>query len=121
MATATALTQFESCDLEHLHPGSSKALVRERVPLVGHHDARSQCHHVVAVIPLFARGLELVPARRDDLEGIEVEGAAKDIPVATLLAIETVALRWQAYGAKSSDHGLLLETLRLSSALAATK
>lgn len=55
------------------------------------------------------------------LAGVDADGAAKDLPVATLLAIETVARRWQAYGAKSSEHAILLDTLRLASALAASK
>jgi hypothetical protein len=73
----------------------------------------------VAELPQAERTRALV--ERCPLANVEVEGAAKDLPVATLLAIETVALRWQAYGAKSSDHELLLETLRLSSALAASR
>lgn len=59
------------------------------------------------------------PVRRCPLPQVDPEGATKDLPPATLLAIETLALRWDAYGARSEHHQRLLDTLRLASALEA--
>lgn len=75
--------------------------------------------HDAAKLPQPQRTAALVQSC--PLTDVDPQGAAKDLPIATLLAIETVAHRWQAYGATSSDHAILLDTLRLASALAAAK
>jgi len=54
---------------------------------------------------------------RCPLPHVDPEGVTKDLPPATLLAIETLSLRWKAYGARSEHHQRLLDTLRLASAL----
>src|SRR5215831_14575470 len=66
VATATALAQLEPLDRDHLDAGLAQRGVGAGVALVGDDHAGLERDHVVAVVPLLALGLEVVPAGLDD-------------------------------------------------------
>src|SRR6266511_2536399 len=66
VGVAAAATELEAGDGEHFDAGVPQALVGVDVVLVGDHYAGLDGEQVVAVVPLFARGQQLVAA---DLEG----------------------------------------------------
>src|SRR5215467_1310921 len=68
MAAAAAAAELLAGDRVDLDSGLRQLLVRRLVALVGDDHAGRERDDVVAVVPLVALGLELVPAGRHELQ-----------------------------------------------------
>src|SRR3954471_10971380 len=84
VAAPTALAELEPLDRDDLDARLAHLVDRVGVALVGHHHPRSEGDDVVAVVPLLALLLVLVPTRLDDPELGHPEGV-RDGPVEALL------------------------------------
>src|SRR5271166_6484559 len=72
---AASAAELGAGDRDHLDPGVAEPGVRVDVALVGDDDAGREREHVVAVIPLLARGLVAVTARLEQPDLLDLEPA----------------------------------------------
>src|SRR4051812_27210834 len=79
VAAAAALAELEAFDRDDLDALLAQGGVAAGVALVGHDDAGLEGHHVVAVIPLLALGLEGVAAGLDHAHLVDVERRAHGV------------------------------------------
>src|SRR6185503_14473308 len=79
VAAAAATAELGARDRPDLDAGLLHLPDRRLVPLVADHHTGAERDDVVAVVPLLALGLELVPACRNDLQVFDSELLAKDV------------------------------------------
>src|SRR5262245_48610567 len=91
--SAATLAELEALDGDDLDARLAQGGVRPDVALVGHHDAGLQGHDVVAVVPLFALGLEGVPAGLHHAHRPHAEGHGHDLGERPLLLLDHQVVR----------------------------